>query len=376
MNGISEISFSHYYTLFMILFNDLNRAYLAIKQETDEAVQRVLSSGWFILGKEAEQFEHDFAAYTGTRFCIGVASGTEAIALALMGNNIGEGDEVITSNITAFPTITGIMQAGARPVVIDICTADGLMDCNLIENKITSKTRAIVPVHLYGQSCDMDAVLAIAEKHNLMVIEDCAQAAGATYKGRKCGSIGQSGAFSFYPTKNLGAMGDAGAITTNDEACYQRLLAYRNYGQTKRYYHDFAGINSRLDEIQAAILSVNLRYLDGRNQIRNKIAAYYRENIKTAEFLQVNDYGSPATHLFVLKSPERDNLMEYLAEKGIQTLIHYPVPVNRQKAFQWQKEDRMENSDAFAGSILSIPLYPELRMEECEIITAVINGYS
>jgi len=359
----------------MILFNDFSLEPLILKQEIRLAIQRVTDSGWFILGKELKTFESEFAKYIGTRYCIGVASGTEAIALALMAHNIGDGDEVITTNLTAFPTITGILQSGAKPVVVDIFSDNGLIDYRQIEAKITPNTKGIVPVHLYGQSCQLDEIKIIAQRHNLIVIEDCAQSTGATFQDHKCGSIGACGAFSFYPTKNLGAYGDGGAITTSDEAIYTKLLALRNYGQTKRYYHESKGINSRLDEIQAAILNVKLKYLDQGNQERHEIAMMYRNNLQTVECLTEENYGTHANHLFVVKSPHRDQLAEYLQSKGVQTLIHYPIPINRQKAFPWQKDDSLENSYSFADSILSLPIYPGLSKQHIDQIIQTVNDF-
>ncbi|HEY3370935.1 MAG TPA: DegT/DnrJ/EryC1/StrS family aminotransferase [Prolixibacteraceae bacterium] len=359
----------------MILFNDFSLEPPHIKQEIQQAIQKVVDSGWFILGKELESFESAFARYIGTRYCIGVASGTEAIALALMAYGIGEGDEVITTNMTAYPTITGILQSGAQPVVVDIFGDTGLIDYRKIEEKISPKTKAIVPVHLYGQSCQLEEIKNIAQRNNLQVIEDCAQSSGATFQGQKCGSIGHCGAFSFYPTKNLGAYGDGGAITTNDEAVYTKLLALRNYGQTKRYHHESPGINSRLDEIQAAILNVKLKYLEQGNLQRAEIAQYYRQHLQTVECLTEESYGKQVNHLFVVKSTRRDQLSGYLLEKGIQTLIHYPIPVNRQNAFPWQKDEVFENAYSFADSILSLPIYPGLSKQHLDQIIQTVNEF-
>lgn len=359
----------------MIPFNDFSKEPEELKQEIHQAIQRVVDSGWFILGRELEAFESAFADYIGTWFCVGVASGTEAIALSLMAHDIGQGDEVITTNITAYPTITGILQSGAQPVVVDIFGENGLIDYTKIEAKITSRTSAIVPVHLYGQSCNLDAIKTIADRNNLLIIEDCAQASGATFHDRKCGSMGDSGAFSFYPTKNLGAYGDGGAITTNDEIVYKKLLALRNYGQTKRYYHESKGINSRLDELQAAILHTKLKYLDQFNTERQKIAQAYHEGLQSVKCLTQESYGMHCNHLFVIKSAYRDQLAEYLKEHGIQTLIHYPVPVNRQKAFKWQKEENMEISVEFADSILSLPIFPGLAKKDIDQIIQTINEF-
>ena len=359
----------------MILFNDFSKEPALLKQEIQLAIQKVLDSGWFILGKELETFESDFARYIGTQYCIGVASGTEAIALALMAYNIGDGHEVITTNLTAYPTITGILQSGAQPVVVDIFGDSGLIDYRKIEDKITPKTKAIVPVHLYGQSCHMEEIKNIAQIHNLVVIEDCAQSTGATFQAKKCGAIGNCGAFSFYPTKNLGAYGDGGAITTNDEVVYNKLMALRNYGQTKRYHHESPGINSRLDEIQAAILNVKLKFLDQGNQERDEIALHYRKHLQTVECLAEETHGKHAHHLFVVKSPHRDQLAEYLRDKGIQTLIHYPITVNRQKAFPWQKDEAFENAYQFADSILSLPIYPGLSKQYIDQIIQTVNDF-
>lgn len=359
----------------MILFNDFSKEPQVLKQEIHSAIQRVVDSGWFILGKELQAFESDFANYIGTRYCVGVASGTEAIALALMVYNIGEGDEVITTNLTAYPTITGILQSGAKPVVVDIFSTNGLIDYRKIQEKITPNTKAILPVHLYGQSCNLDEITKIAERNHLLVIEDCAQSTGATFQDKKCGSVGDCGAFSFYPTKNLGAYGDGGAITTNAEAVYIKLLALRNYGQTKRYYHESKGINSRLDEIQAAILNVKLKYLGQGNQERHEIAQTYKKNLQTVECLTEESYGTHCNHLFVVKSQHRDRLAEYLQNKGIQTFIHYPIPVNRQKAFSWQKDEIFENSSQFADSILSLPIHPGLSKQHIDQIIQTVNDF-
>ena len=279
----------------MILFNEFKREYEAIRTEIDAALRRVLDSGWYILGKEGEAFEREFADYLGVRHCVGVANGTEAIALALRGMDIGPGDEVITTDMTAFATVTGIVQAGATPVVVDVRPEDGLMDERLIEAQITPRTKCIVPVHLYGQSCDMDAILRIARAHGLKVMEDCAQAAGTTYRDRKAGGWGDCAAYSFYPTKNLGAYGDGGAITTNDDATAERLRSLRNYGQTVRYHHEYEGINSRLDEMQAAILRVKLHHLDAWNARRRAIAARYRAGLTAVECLTEHAHGLPSS---------------------------------------------------------------------------------
>jgi dTDP-4-amino-4,6-dideoxygalactose transaminase len=362
----------------MIRFDNFKIQYATLKEELDAAVHRVLDSGWFILGKELEAFETEFAAYIGCRFSVGVASGTDAIALSLLALGIGPEDEVITTDMTAFPTIAAIMQIGAVPVVVDIHDEDGLIDAKGIETSITPKTKAIIPVHLYGQACDMDDILEMATHYGLKVVEDCAQSVGATYKNQKTGTLGEVAAFSFYPTKNLGAYGDGGAITTNDPATYEKLLQLRNYGQTKRYYHDYFGFNSRLDEIQAAILRVKLKYLDQWNQQRYSHATYYQEHLKTVTCIRENQTGKPVYHLFVIKSPKRDALMTHLDTAGIQNLIHYPVPMHQQKGFAGHvnyTDSQFPKSLAFAQQILSIPIYPELSFVDREHIVEVIETF-
>ncbi|MDO5977542.1 DegT/DnrJ/EryC1/StrS family aminotransferase [Flavivirga spongiicola] len=359
----------------MIPFNNFKLHYQDLKPNIDEAITRVMDSGWYVLGKEVVAFEKEFAQYLNAKHCVGVASGTEAITLALMANNIGIGDEIITTNITAFPTITGIVQAGAKPIVVDVFKENGLIDYTKIASKINEKTKGIVPVHLYGQSCDMDYIMKIAKQYNLCVIEDCAQATGATYKNKKCGTIGNCGAFSFYPTKNLGAHGDAGAITTNNEETYNKLLSLRNYGQTKRYYHDFNGINSRLDELQAAILRVKLPFLKHWNKKRAQIASYYKEHLKGVTFLKENEYGESANHLFVIKVANRDHFLKYLNNNGVAALIHYPIPIHKQKAFLYQKDEVLEVSENFSSDILSLPIYPELSEKNLQEIVTIINKY-
>ena len=361
---------------FVIPFNDFQREYTLIRQEIDEAIHRVLHSGWYILGTECKAFEEAFAAYIGIEYCVGVANGTEAIALALSSMGIAPGDEVITTNMTAFPTITGIVQSGAKPVVVDIRKEDGLIDCTKIEAKITAATKAIVPVHLYGQCCDMDLLRNIASQYDLKIMEDCAQAAGSEFRNKKSGTFGSAAAFSFYPTKNLGAYGDAGAVVTDNQEIYEHLLSLRNYGQTKKYYHDTQGINSRLDELQAAVLRVKLRYLDSWNRRRREIAAMYRKNLQNVTCLTEHAYGQSNYHLFVIKVPERDRFLAWLNENGIKSLIHYPIPIDKQKSFPNPQNEIMQNTDEFAQTILSLPIYPELTDEEVHKIIKTVNLYS
>jgi len=359
----------------MILLNDFKRQYAGIKEQIDTSVSRVLESGWYVLGKELESFEKEFAEYIGVRYCVGVASGTEAIALSLMALGIGEGDEVITTCFTAFPSVTGIMQAGATPVLVDVNTSDGLIDISKIEQKITRKTKAIMPVHLYGQSCNLTPVMNLAESHGLFLVEDCAQSVGATFNGKKTGTFGVCAAFSFYPTKNLGAIGDAGAVTTSDKNIYEKLLSLRNYGQSVRYYHDYEGINSRMDEIQAAILRAKLRLLDEWNARRRQIASVYAKSLTEYDIIHENSYGQSCYHLFVIRCNEREALMSHLQKRGINALIHYPVPVNRQKAFPHQKDESFPGTELLAATVLSIPIYPELYDEEVQTIISALHEF-
>jgi len=359
----------------MIRIDGLGLQYEQLRGEIDTAIHKVLESGWFIMGGELEAVEKEFADYLGCAFSVGVASGTDAISLSLLALGIGRGSEVITSSMTAFPTIVGIMKSGAMPVVVDIDYNDGLMDVTCIEEKISKRTKALLPVHLYGQSCDMGAVREIAEKYDLKIVEDCAQSVGAAYKQKKTGCFGDTGAFSFYPTKNLGAYGDGGAVVTNDPDVYEKLLRLRNYGKAERDEHIEFGFNSRLDEIQAAILRVKLHHLERWNEKRREHASFYREHLKTVSCLEENSYGSPVFHQFVIQSEERDRLMDFLKEKGIQSLVHYPKPVHKQKAFPQPTEETLRHAERFSENVLSIPVYPELSERDRNTIVRVINEF-
>lgn len=362
-----------------VRFGDLQRDYAELQPEIDTAVRRVLQSGWFILGKELDLFEEAFAAYLNVAHCVGCASGTEAIALALMAADVGPGDEVITVAHTAVPTISAISMIGARPVFVDIQPDTCLMDLHLVEAAITSRTAAILPVHLYGQCVDMDPLLTVAAHHGIPVIEDCAQAHGALYKGRLAGSMGLMAAFSFYPSKNLGCYGDGGTVTTNDPNSARRLRMLRNYGQRWRYHHEIIGINSRLDELQAAILGAKLRHLDVWNRRRRQIAAQYCVELAGLP-LQVpveapeNEH---VFHLYVIQSAERDRLQAFLAERGIQTLIHYPVPAHLQPAYVGLGYERgsLPVTEGVANAVISLPMYPQLRADEIDQVVAAIREF-
>jgi dTDP-4-amino-4,6-dideoxygalactose transaminase len=360
-------------------FGDLRRQYDALRQPIDDAVRRVFERGWFILGVEGENFEREFADYLGVKRCVGVGSGTEAIHLALRAVGVEPGDEVITAANTCVPTVSGIWAAGATTVLVDVDEKSFTIDPNRLEPAITSKTKAILPVHLYGQAADLDAIMEISRRHNIKVIEDAAQAHGATYKNRKLGAIGDAAAFSFYPSKNLGANGDGGAVTTNDDEIADRINRLRNYGQEKRYYHTTKGTNSRLDEVQAAILSAKLKELDGWNRLRRALARFYDEGIVNPLIQKPLEmgYGTHNYHLYVIGCERRDELQEHLNKRGITTLIHYPVPIHLQVAYQdlGKKEGDFPVAEACARKILSLPIFPELTYDEARQVVESINSF-
>jgi len=320
----------------MIPFNDFKREHARIGDEVSVAIQRVLRSGWFILGEEGEKFEREFSKYIGAKFGIGVNSGSDALYLAVKALGISNGDEVITVSHTMISTVDAITRNRATPIFVDVEPETYLLDVSKIETEISKRTRAIIPVHLYGHPVDMEPLMEIAHKYNLYIIEDACQAHGAEYRSRKVGSIGDIGCFSFYPTKNLGAYGDGGMIVTNNEELADKLRKMRNYGQSKKYYYDFVGVNSRLDEIQAAILRTKLRYLDDWNKKRRKLAKLYSDLLENTEAITPieKEYAKHVYHLYVVRHKERDKLQQYLLNHGIQTLIHYPIPVHMQKAYK------------------------------------------
>ncbi|PIE32001.1 erythromycin biosynthesis sensory transduction protein eryC1 [candidate division KSB3 bacterium] len=364
-----------------ILFGNLAREYQQIREAVDPVVARVLERGWFILGPEVEAFEQAFCQYVGSNYCVSAASGTEALALALMAYDIGSGDEVLTVSHTAVPTATAISMTGAKPVFVDIDTASCLMDVTQLEAVLTSRTRAIIPVHLYGQCVDMAQLLEIAHRHSIPVIEDCAQAHGAKYRSRKAGTMGQIGCFSFYPSKNLGAYGDGGALVTSDPELAQKLRMLRNYGQHRRYEHEIKGINSRLDDLQAAILHAKLEFLDMWNERRRQIASLYHEGLQDLPVITPQEKRDcyHVYHLYVLQSEERDDLQTFLAEQGVRTLIHYPIPVHLQKAYADLGYTRgaFPVTEGVADNILSLPMYPQLRDDEIsQVIDEVRRFFS
>ena len=337
----------------------------SLPDQVADAVARVIRSGWFVGGPETRTFEDAFSKVAGTTEAIGVANGLEALQIALMAAGVGPGHEVIIPAHTFVATATAVALVGARPVPVDVTPDTGLLDVDLVEGAIGPATKAVIAVHLYGHPVDMGPLLSIAQRHGLFVLEDAAQAHGALYHGRPCGSLGHAAAFSFYPTKNLGAMGDAGAITTSDASLAETIRVISNYGSQRRYYHDRIGLNSRLDPIQAAILSVKLPRLDGWNQRRRDLAALYRLRLAALEGLTLPvalSSACPVWHVYAVRVHEgrRDELADHLAQRKIATNIHYPVPIHRQRCFADQAwfEGDFPNADAFTREVLSLPLDP------------------
>jgi dTDP-4-amino-4,6-dideoxygalactose transaminase len=362
-----------------IPFNDLGRGVSELRHELDAALARVLDSGWFVLGSEGRAFEEEFAATVGVAHAVGVGSGTDAIELALRALGIGPGDEVVTQANTCVPTVSAIERAGATPVLCDVETEAGTMDPDSLRGALGEKTRAVVPVHLYGQCADVDAIVDLCSGRGIAVVEDCAQAVGAELRGQPAGSIGTLGCFSFYPTKNLAALGDGGAVVTNDAELDERLRLVRQYGQTDRYRHVTEGVNSRLDELQAAILRTRLAYLPRWNTRRAEIAAAYTEALAGSgpvrPLAQLEDRRH-VFHLYVIEAPDRDPLIAHLDERGIGTLIHYPTPIHGQPPYRRLAMGpvSLSVSERLCERILSLPIYPELSDVEVERVTETLSG--
>jgi len=357
-------------------FLDLRETYLEIKDELDAAYQRVMNSGWYILGEEVTAFEREFAEYCGTRHCVGVGNGLEALQLILRALGIGAGDEVIVPANTYIATWLAVSNAGASVVPVEPDERTFNLDPSRIEAAITSKTKAVLPVHLYGQPADMGPINEIARKHGLKVIEDAAQAHGARYRDQRVGSLGDAAGWSFYPTKNLAAYGDAGAVTTNDDELADRVRLLRNYGSKSKYYNEEKGINSRLDELQAALLRVRLKHLDEWNARRAKIAAMYLEGLRetSLQLPAVCEGADPVWHLFVVRSKRRDELQKYLKTKGINTLVHYPVPPHLQLAYEDSGHLRTYPiSEAIHREVLSLPMGPHLNESDVARIAQAIQ---
>jgi dTDP-4-amino-4,6-dideoxygalactose transaminase len=351
--------------------------YQTIKPEIDGAIENIITSSAFVGGQEVRSFESEFAAYCETKACVGVGNGTDALYLTLRAMGIGPGDEVITVAHTFIATSEAISMTGARPVFVDIKEDTMLMDPALLEPAITPRTKAIVPVHLYGQPCDMDAIMEKAERHGLKVIEDAAQAHGARWRGRRAGSIGDAACFSFYPGKNLGAFGDGGAVVSQDEELIERIRMLANHGRLEKYTHKMEGVNSRLDGLQAAVLRVKLRHLDEWNQSRRRHADFYFETLSSSELRMpvVDKNAQPVWHLFVVRVADREAFQQKLKDEGIATGIHYPVPLHCQPAYQDFKIPlgTLPVTEKVSGEVVSLPMYPELTSAELEFMVNAIT---
>ena len=361
----------------MIKFLDLHKINERFRAEFDAKIKSVLDGGWYLQGKENDQFSADFAAYCGTKYALGVANGLDALNLIIKAYGFGPGDEIIVPANTFIATILAISENGCTPVLVEPDINTYNINPDLIEEKITPKTKAIIVVHLYGQAVQMDKIWKLAEKYNLKIIEDAAQAHGAMYQGRRTGNLGDAAGFSFYPGKNLGALGDSGGITTNDEKLYNKIKAIANYGSDRKYHHIYKGVNSRLDEIQAGLLDIKLKYLDKDNARRREIAEYYRKNIKNPLITLPKTYDEMAHvwHVFVIRTPERDRLQKYLEEKVIQTNIHYPTAPHHQGAYQEWKDLSLPITEKIHREVLSLPMSPVLTDEEVKTVVETLNEW-
>jgi Predicted pyridoxal phosphate-dependent enzyme apparently involved in regulation of cell wall biogenesis len=364
----------------MVPFVDLKTQYHNIKGEITEAVNNVMEDSAFIGGKYVEKFESEFAKFCGAKFCIGVGNGTDAIFIALKMLGIGPGDEVITAANSFIATSEAISLTGARVVFCDVSETTRNINPDLIEEKITDKTKAIVPVYLYGQPADMDRIVEIAKKNNLYIVEDCAQAHGAEYKGKGAGTFGEVSCFSFYPGKNLGAYGDGGAIITDNENLAEKIRMYANHGRSAKYDHEFEGVNSRLDGMQAAILSVKLKHIKKWNSMRNSNARIYNEKLKGVGDIitpMIYDDRGHVFHLYVIRTMERDRLKKFLADNDISSGIHYPIALPNLKAYSYlkHKPEDFPVSSKLQNEILSLPMYPELTEEQIDYISNLISRF-
>jgi dTDP-3-amino-3,4,6-trideoxy-alpha-D-glucose transaminase len=361
-----------------IPFFDLKKQYVSIQSEIDGATRRVYASGWFILGPETEAFETEFAQYLGAQHAIGVNSGTDALHLAIRALGIGKGDEVITVPNTAVATVSAIEMAGATPVFCDVRADSMTMDADSFATVITDRTRAVIPVHLFGQPAELDAILGIARQYKLAVIEDCAQAHGAKYQGQRVSTFGDIAAFSFYPTKNLGAYGDGGAVVTNDARLADKVKLLRQYGWRTRYESEISGVNTRLDEVQAAILRVKLKYLDAWNAARRERAAVYTELLpnKRVQPPAEMPYGEHVFHLYVVQCAMQEYLAAFLKEREIGTAIQYPTPIHLQPAYlHLAPEGSLPVAEKLAREILSLPLSPELPLADVSAVADAIREF-
>lgn len=358
---------------------DLRAQYQPLREEILNAIDSVLDGMQLFLGRNVQAFEAEFAEYCGVRYAVGVGSGTEALHLALLACGIGVGDEVITVSHTFVATVEAIYLTGATPILLDIDPDTYTMDVSQIEDRLTSRTRAIIPVHLYGQAADMDPILTIAERNRLIVVEDASQAHGAEYKGKRTGSMGDVGCFSFYFSKNLGAYGEAGMCVTNQPEIARRLRMLRDHGSGEKYHHSIMGVNARLDEVQAAVLRVKLSRLDEWNEARRRNAKSYNESLGDSPVVTPSEapYGKHVYHLYVIRTAYRDRLQTYLRERGIATGIHYPVPVHLQRAWQTAgcRTESLPVTERYVGEILSLPMYPELTAESIQRVADAMREF-
>ncbi len=361
----------------MIKFLDLYKINERLRKEINGKITQVLDSGWYLLGEETENFEQNFAKYCGVKHCIGVANGLESLNLIIRGYGFAQGDEIIVPANTYIASILAISENGCTPILVEPDINTYNINPDLIEKKITSKTKAIMVVHLYGQAVQMQKIWALAQKYNLKIIEDSAQAHGAKYQNKRVGSLGDASGFSFYPGKNLGCVGDGGCVTTNDDELAQKIKALRNYGSHKKYHNVFIGMNSRLDEIQAGILDIKLKFLDEDNQKRKEIAKYYRKNIKNSNIILPNVYAEDAHvwHLFVVRTKQRDNFQKYLLDNEIQTIIHYPIPPHKQECYKLWNNLSYPITEEIHKSVLSLPISPVMSNDEVKKVVEVINEY-
>lgn len=360
-------------------FTDLKAAYRRLQPELDATLLRVASGGWYVLGEEVQSFENEFAAYLGVHDVVGVASGTDALLLALRACGVGPGDEVITVSHTAVATVAAIELCGATPRLVDVDPETLTMSPACLDPALTPRTKAVVPVHLYGAAGDMEPILDFARAHGLSVVEDCAQAHGARYRDRIVGTMGDAAAFSFYPTKNLGALGDGGAVATNRPDVAERLRLLRQYGWRERYVSEVPGFNSRLDELQATVLRVRLRYLEEENENRCRLAGLYDAALSGLPVRPPigRPDGRHVYHLYVIRTDRRDALQAYLRERGVATAIHYPVPVHLQPAYRHlgYESGSLPVTERAAGLILSLPMYPDLTEEAVAVVSAAIADF-
>lgn len=361
----------------MIKFLDLKKINNRYREEIDSRIKDILDKGWYLQGEENENFTKNFANFCGTKFALGVANGLDALNLIIKAYGFGNGDEIIVPANTYIATILAISENGCIPILVEPDFKTYNINPDSIEEKITSKTKAIMVVHLYGQAVQMEKIWKIAKKYNLKIIEDSAQAHGAIYQENRTGNLGDASGFSFYPGKNLGCIGDGGAVTTNDEELFNKIKAIANYGSDRKYHHIYKGVNSRLDEIQAAVLDIKLKHLDSDNNKRREISKYYRENIKNSKLIlpETYDEKSHVWHIFAVRTHNRDEFQKYLTEKGIQTIIHYPTPPHKQGAYKEWNNLSFPITEEIHNTILSLPISPVMTDSEIEKVVEVVNEF-